>query len=42
MRKLKIIAAAVATSLFYGCSLAPVYHVPPIDIPVAYKEPGPW
>jgi len=42
MRKLKIIAAAVATSLFYGCSLAPVYHLPPIDIPVAYKEPGPW
>jgi len=42
MRKVKIIVAAVATTLFYGCSLAPVYHVPTMDIPVTYKEPGPW
>jgi NodT family efflux transporter outer membrane factor (OMF) lipoprotein len=36
-----LIALAAACALG-GCSLAPVYKVPVVDVPDSYKEAGPW
>ena len=35
-------AAALAALLASGCSLAPNYSSPPLTIPTAYRESGPW
>jgi len=37
-----IVYALAAAGALTGCSLAPVYKVPVVDVPDSYKESGPW
>jgi NodT family efflux transporter outer membrane factor (OMF) lipoprotein len=36
------ILALTATALISGCAVGPDYVRPTMDLPTAYKEPGPW
>jgi NodT family efflux transporter outer membrane factor (OMF) lipoprotein len=38
----RLVAAFGMTVLATGCSLAPPYKTPQVDMPTAYKEVGPW
>ncbi len=39
---IRALALALFAALLAGCSLAPTYHTPVVDVPDAYKESGPW
>jgi multidrug efflux system outer membrane protein len=42
MRWVRRSALAAAMTVLAGCSLAPPYTPPPMTLPTAYKEVGPW
>ena len=42
MKYARLTMALLSLPLFAGCSLAPVYKVPEMPMPAAYKEAGIW
>jgi NodT family efflux transporter outer membrane factor (OMF) lipoprotein len=42
MRALRPVGLSAVLIVLAGCSLAPPYHVPLTETPVAFKEQGPW
>lgn len=38
----RLTCVALACAMLAGCSLAPPYHAPSVDVPTAFKEQGNW